>query len=332
MGTVGERERDYEGTAPTRNGYGNGLVELGERNPDAVALDADLSGSTRSAWFGREYPDRFFNMGISEQDMMVTAAGMASAGKVPYVSTFAIFGERGFEQTRNAICRPNLNVKLAGSHGGLLTGADGSSAQAIEDVAVYRSLPNMRVICPADAWQAEHALYALDEIDGPSYMKLTRNEVPTIFGPDDTFTLGDSPTLVDGDDITLIGTGSLLSRSIDAADILEEEHDVSARVVNVATIKPIDRDTVARSARETGAVVTAEDHNIYGGLGSAVAEVLVEEAPVPMERVGVEDTFGESGGPDELYEKYGLTAHDIVDKALEAVDRRGEPQRRTKAA
>jgi transketolase len=271
-------------------------------------------------------------MGISEQDMMVTAAGLASAGKTPYVSTFAIFGERGFEQTRNAICRPNLNVKIAGSHGGLLTGADGSSAQAIEDVAVYRSLPNMRVICPADAWQAENALYALDEVDGPSYMKLTRNEVPTIFGPDDTFTIGESPTLVDGDDVTLVGTGSMLSRCLDAADLLGEEHDVSARVVNVATIKPIDRDTVAEAARETGALVTAEDHNIYGGLGSAVAEVIVEEYPAPMERVGVEDTFGESGGPDELYEKYGLTAPDIADAALTAKDNRGEATASAKPA
>ncbi len=317
MGTVTKRTRDYGDAAPTRNGYGNGLLELGRQDPDVVALDADLAGSTRSAWFQKEFPERFFQMGIAEQDMIVTAAGMASAGKKPFVSTFAIFGERGFEQTRNAICRPNLNVKIAGSHGGLLTGPDGSSAQAIEDVAVYRALPNMRVVVPADAWQAEQALYALAEEEGPAYIKLTRANVPTIFDPDDTFELGQSPTLADGDDATIIACGSMLSRALTASELLREE-GVEARVVNVATIKPIDRETVARCARETGAIVTAEDHNIYGGLGSAVAEVIAEEAPAFLERVGVEDTFGESGAPQDLYEKYGLTSADIVD-AVKAV-------------
>ncbi|MDY6775370.1 MAG: transketolase family protein [Halobacteria archaeon] len=301
---------------PTRNGYGYGLVELGREREDVVALDADLAGSTRGAWFKDENPDRWFNMGIAEQDMMVTAAGMASTGKTAFASTFAIFTERGFEQVRNQIARNDLNVTVAGSHAGLITGQDGESAQAIEDVSIYRTLPNMKVISPGDAVEAEKYVEKIADDDSPVYFRLIREDVPVVFDDDHDPEIGEGTVMRDGDDVTVIAHGAMLHEAIEAGEKLADE-GIDARVINMPSIKPLDDDLVVEAAEETQGIVTAEDHSVIGGLGSAVAETVTERCPVPIRRVGVDDTFGESGLPDELYEAYGLTAEDIVESAKE---------------
>lgn len=298
---------------PTRNGYGRGLLAVGRRNNDVVALDADLAESTRSQWFGDEFPDRFFQMGISEQDMIATAAGLASCGKIAFASTFAIFTERAFEQFRNAVARPNLNVKLVGSHGGIMTGEDGSSAHAIVDVAIYRSLPNVRVFVPADVVQAEKAVHALAESDGPAYMKLTRANVPVLYDDDHTVTLGKGDRLRDGDDVTIAACGALVSNALRAAKILAED-GIEADVLNMASIKPLDGDLLVASVEKTGRVATCEDHNVIGGLGGAVSEYLGEHHPAPITRIGLPDQFAESGSPDELYDKYELAAGHLANR------------------
>ena len=302
----------FDKPAPTRDGYGAGLHKLGAMDERVVALDADLAESTRSQWFGSAYPRRFFQMGIAEQDMLLTAAGLASAGLRPFASTFAIFTERAFEIMRNAVARPNLNVKLVGSHGGLMTGEDGPSAHAIEDVAIYRALPNVRVVVPCDANEAMNAVLALNAFDGPAYLKLTRQKVPVLTDPAQPFALGSWPVLRDGSDVTLVACGALVAEALQAHDLLKAE-GISARVVNAHTVKPVDAATLERCARETGALVTAEDHSVIGGLGSAVAETLVETYPAPVARVGVLDRYAESGLPTELYEKYGLTGKHLAE-------------------
>ncbi len=299
---------------PIRNGYGHGLLKAGRADESIVALDADLAGSTRSAWFGKEFPDRFFQMGISEQDMMVTAAGMAAAGKHPFASTFAIFSERAFEQVRNSIARPNLNVKIIGSHGGVLTGQDGSSAQCIEDLAIYRALPNLKVLCPSDVIEAEAATIALANHVGPAYMRTTRAKTPIHHEEDFVFEIGKGEILREGEDIALIATGPMVARAMDAAEALGAQ-GLSALVANFGSIKPIDAQLVEELSRRCGRILTCEDHNVIGGLGSAVAESLVETRPCPMQRIGVPDRFGTSGTPEELYERMGLTANDIVERA-----------------
>lgn len=307
----------FDKPTPTRDGYGAGLFKAGSLDARVVALDADLAESTRSKWFGDAFPERFFQMGISEQDMVLTAAGLASAGFRPFASTFAIFTERAFEITRNAVARPNLNVKIVGSHGGIMTGEDGPSAHAIEDVAIYRAIPNMRVVVPADANEAMNAVIALNGIDGPAYLKLTRQKVPVVTSADAEFKFGEWPTLRDGVDATIFACGALVGEAIAAHDLLKQE-GISARVVNAHTIKPVDAKSIERAARETGCFVTAEDHNVIGGLGSAVAETVAAIKPVPVLRVGVEDRFTESGLPTELYEKYGLTAKAMAERVREA--------------
>lgn len=305
---------------PSRNGYGRGLVKVGRSDDDVVALDADLAGSTRSAWFEAEFPDRFFQMGISEQDMIGTACGLASSGKRPFASTFAIFTQRAWEQIRTSVARPNLDVKICGSHGGLITGQDGSSAQALEDLGIYRTLPNMVVVCPADARQAEAATLALYEREGPSYMRTERAPVDTIYDEDATFEIGSADRLRDGDDVAILACGPLVQESLEAAETLAED-GIGARVVNVATLKPIDREAILDAATDCGVVVTAEDHQITGGLGSAVAEVLAEAgAGAPLTRIGVQDTWCESGSPDALYEKYGLSARRVAETVRGAVE------------
>ncbi len=301
---------------PIRNGYGRGLLEAGRQDDTIVSLDADLAGSTRSQWFGEEFPDRFYQMGISEQDMIVTAAGMASAGKHAFASTFAIFSERAFEQVRTTVARMNLNVKVIGSHGGILTGQDGSSAQAVEDLGIYRTVPNMRILCPGDVVSAEKATLALAKLPGPAYMRTTRAKVPIHTPEDLDFEIGKGYTYRDGDDVALVACGPMVSRAMEAAETLEGR-GVSARVVDMPTLKPIDVDLVEELSREVGRILTCEDHNIYGGLGSAVAEALVETRPCRMDRLGVQDTFGESGLPEEMYEKYGLTSDHVVQAAEE---------------
>lgn len=303
---------------PTRDGFGRGLVQEGRKNPRIVALDADLAESTRAHWFAKEFPERFWNMGISEQDMICTAAGMASSGRIVFASTFAIFSERAFEQTRNAVARPKLNVKIVGSHGGILTGEDGSSAQCIEDVAIYRSLPNMGVVVPADAVEAEKAVHAMAEREGPCYMKMTRAKVPVIFDDGYRFEFGKGQRLREGGDVTIGACGALVTEALGAADLLDKQ-GVRAEVLDLASVKPLDRELILSSVRKTNCIVTAEDHNVLAGLGGAVAELLGEEQPTPMVRVGLMDRFAESGSPKELYEKYGLSAPAVADAARRAI-------------
>jgi transketolase len=305
----------------TRDGYGKGLLLEGRRNPKVVAMDADLVESTRSHWFAKEFPNRFWNMGISEQDMVCTAAGMASTGKIAFASTFAIFTERAFEQIRNAIARPKMNVKIIGSHGGIMTGEDGSSAQAIEDVAIYRSLPNMAVLVPADAVEAEKSVRAMAEREGPAYLKMTRAKVPVLFDESYDFRIGKGRCLREGNDVTIGACGALVSEALGAAELLAKE-GVRADVLNLCSVKPLDSELILQSVGRTGCIVTAEDHNVLGGLGGAVAELLGEERPTPMVRLGIYDKYAESGTPKELYEKYGLTAPAVADAARRAIKKK----------
>ena len=303
----------------TREAYGEALRELGGQNENIVVLDADLSGSTKTAMFKKEYPTRFFNAGIAEQSMIGTAAGLAAAGKTAFASTFAVFATgRAFEQIRNSVCYPKLNVKVAATHAGLTVGEDGATHQAIEDVAIMRALPNMTVLVPADAAEAKAVVRFAAEYNGPVYIRLGRSGVPDVFDESYEFKFGKAVTIKEGTDVTLIGMGIMTAAAIEAAEMLAEE-GISATVLNMPTIKPIDEEAIAAAAKATGAIVTCEEHNIIGGLGSAVAEVLAEKAPARLVRVGVKDTFGESGKPADLLKKYGLTAADIVAAAKQAI-------------
>ena len=303
----------------TREAYGEALRELGGQNENIVVLDADLSGSTKTAMFKKEYPTRFFNAGIAEQSMIGTAAGLAAAGKTAFASTFAVFATgRAFEQIRNSVCYPKLNVKVAATHAGLTVGEDGATHQAIEDVAIMRALPNMTVLVPADAAEAKAVVRWAAEYNGPVYIRLGRSGVPDVFDETYEFKFGKAVTLKEGKDVTLIGMGIMTSAALEAAEMLAEE-GISATVLNMPTIKPIDEDAIVAAANATGAIVTCEEHNIIGGLGSAVAEVLAEKASARLVRVGVKDTFGESGKPADLLKKYGLTAADIVAAAKQAI-------------
>lgn len=299
----------------TRDAYGEALAELGAINDKVVVLDADLSKSTKTNDFKKVYPERFFNLGIAEQNLLGTAAGFAAAGKIPFASSFAVFAVgRAYDQIRNSIAYPNLNVKIAATHAGLTVGEDGGSHQMLEDIALMRAVPNMTVIVPADGVETKQVVMAAAEHQGPVYIRLGRPKVPVLLGDDYKFEIGKGVVLKEGTDVTLVGTGIMVSKAMEAAELLAAD-GISAAVVNISTIKPLDNALITEMAQKTGAVVTAEEHNIYGGLGSAVAEVLVETCPVPMARVGVEDKFGESGLPDELLEKYGLTAANIAAKA-----------------
>lgn len=306
----------------TREAYGQALEELGAVRQDVVVLDADLSKSTKTSVFQAKYPERFFNAGIAEQNLMGLAAGFAAAGKVPFASTFAVFATgRAYDQIRNSICYPRLNVKIAATHAGITVGEDGGSHQALEDINLMRGLPNMTVLVPADGPEAKNAVKAAAEYEGPVYIRLGRSGVPTITDADAPFVIGKGRVMREGVDVALIGCGMMVAKALEAADVLAEE-GVQAAVVDMSTIKPIDRELIVEWAKKTGAIVTAEEHNVIGGLGSAVAEVLVEEALVPMERVGIEDVFGESGTGGELVEKYRLTAEHIVEKAKRAIARK----------
>lgn len=307
----------------TRDAYGEALKELGGRNGDIVVLDADLSKSTKTSVFAKAYPDRFFNVGIAEQNLIGTAAGLAAAGKIPFVSTFAMFATgRAFEQVRNSVGYPHLNVKICATHAGLTVGEDGATHQAIEDIALMRGIPGMTVIVPADAAETHQAVAWAAGYKGPVYIRLGRMAVEDVFGESYRFAPGQAALLAEGADLTIIACGVMVAPARRAADELTQS-GITARVLNMATIKPIDSAAIIKAARDTGAVVTCEEHNIIGGLGSAIAEVLVENAPVPMERVGVLDTFGESGTPDALLAKYHLTVADIVHAAKKVVQRKG---------
>ncbi|WP_136687891.1 transketolase family protein [Halorhabdus amylolytica] len=299
----------------TRNGFGNGLLREAEEREDFIVMDADLAKSTRGGWFRDEYPERWINVGISEQDLFATAAGIAETGRPVFANTFAIFSERGFEQVRQQIARPKRNVTVVGSHAGVITGEDGPSAQTIEDISAYRGLPNLRVISPADAVEANALVTALADDDDPAYLRLIRESVPVIHDEDEYEpTIGEGEILRDGSDVTLMAHGAMVHVVQEAAEVLAED-GIDARVVNMSTIKPLDEELVVESAEQTGAILTAEDHNIYGGLGSAVAEVLAEQRPTPMKRVGIEDEFGTSGNGLDLYEYYGFTGEDIAETA-----------------
>jgi Transketolase, C-terminal subunit len=302
-----------------RDGFGRALLELGETNEKVVALCADLAESIRVHYFAEKYPQRYFQIGIAEQDLIGTAAGLALTGFIPFATTYAVFAaQRANEQIRLAACYNNANVKIAVSHGGLTCGEDGASHQALEDIASMRVMPNMTVIVPADAEEAYEATKAAAEVYGPVYLRLGRTPVPVHTQGFGSFEIGKARKLRDGSDVTLIAAGVMVDKAIQASELLAQE-GIKASVINMHTIKPIDTDTIIREAQTTGCIVTAEEHSIIGGLGGAVAEVLSENIPVPLVRVGTKDTFGESGEPEALLTKYGLAASDIVAAARKAI-------------
>ncbi len=306
----------------TRDSYGKTLAELGKENDKIVVLDADLSGSTKTALFGKEFPERFFNAGIAECNMVSMAAGLAAGGMIPFASTFAVFAAgRAFEQIRQSLAYPKMNVKVVATHGGITVGEDGGSHQSVEDLAIMRSLPNMTVLCPADGPETAAAIRAVAAFDGPVYVRLGRGKVPVVFDNGCDFVIGRGATLRGGSDMTFITTGLMTAQALEAAAILEAE-DISARVIHLGSIKPLDVDLVLQAARETGAIVTAEEHSVIGGLGGAVCEVLSEGFPVPVERVGLRDVFGQSGKADELLAHYGLTPAHLVEAAERVLKRK----------
>lgn len=309
--------------ASIRDAFGRALVKLGEKNEKVVVLDADVSTSTRTAFFKDKFPDRFFNFGVAEGNMMDVAAGLALVGKIPFASTFSSLASlRALEQIRTSIAYPNLNVKIAGGYGGLSDFKDGPTHHSICDLAIIRSIPNMTLIVPADAVETEKAVYAVAQYEGPVYLRLSRAEVPMLFDENYKIEIGKGNLLKDGTDVTLIATGIMVVRVLKAAKVLEKEEKISAKVIEIHTLKPLDVDIIIRAADETGAIVTAEEHSIIGGLAGAVAEVIVEKKPVPMERVGIEDTFTESGQYNELLEKYGMGIQHIIIAAKKVMKRK----------
>lgn len=303
----------------TRDSYGEALASLGAENSRVVVLDADLSGPTKTALFAQRFPDRFVDCGIAEADLMGCAAGIASCGLIPFASTFAMFAAgRAYEQVRNSIGYPHLNVKIGATHGGLAVGEDGATHQCIEDFALMRAIPGMTVVCPADDAEAQAAVRAAAALEGPVYLRFGRDPVPVLHDVLPRFELGRALLLRPGSDVTIAATGPLVSIALDAA-VLLAGRGVSARVLDFHTIKPIDVEMLTLASAETGAIVTAEDHNIVGGLGSAVCEALAQRLPVPVLRVGVEDKFGMSGHGPELYEAYGLTAEHIAAACADAI-------------
>jgi len=304
----------------TREAYGKTLAKLALEKGNIVVLDADLSKSTKTADFKKVAPERFFNMGIAEGNMMAVAAGISTCDKVVFASTFAIFATgRAFEQVRNSICYPKLNVKVCATHAGITVGEDGASHQSVEDISLMRSIPNMTVISPSDAVETEAAIRAVAEMKGPCYVRLGRLAVPVINdNPEYNFEIGKGVTMREGKDATIVATGIMVDAALEAYNLLVEK-GIKVRVVNIHTIKPIDTDILVNAARQTGVIITAEEHSIIGGLGSAVCEVVSERHPVPVIRVGIKDTFGESGKPAELLKAYGLTAEDIVKAVLKGI-------------
>ena len=297
-----------------RSAYGKTLVELGKENKDIVVLDADLSCSTQTQIFAKEFPERFFNVGIAEQDLMTTAAGLACTGKIPFVSTFAVFASgRAWEQIRNTICYSNLNVKIAATHGGITVGEDGASHQALEDIALMRAIPNMTVIVPADEAETIAAIKYAAELKSPVYVRISRSNLPDVFDGSHKFNFKKADVMQEGQDITLITNGETLIETLDCAKMLKEK-GISAEVINMPVVKPLDKETVINSAKKTNKVVTIENHSIIGGLGSAITEVLSEEYPTKVTRIGTNDEFGQSGTAKELVDFYGLTAEKLTEK------------------
>jgi transketolase len=304
---------------PTRDGFGHGLVELGKTNKDVVVLSADLTESTRANWFRDEFPERFFGLGVAEQDMMGAAAGFALMGKIPFACTFGVFASgRAWDQIRVSVAYMNLNVKIIGTHGGISVGPDGATHQALEEISLMRILPHMTVIVPCDAIEAKKATIAAASHKGPVYIRLGRSGAPVITKEDDVFNIGKASVIKPGKDVTIFACGQMVYESLVACEMLSKD-GIDARLINIHTPKPIDEDCIIKAAKETGAVVTAEEHTIAGGLGSAISEVLVENCPVPVKFVGVRDRFGQSGEPEELFEHFGLKAKHIAAAAKAAI-------------
>ena len=308
----------------TRHAYGEALAELGEKNKCIVALDADVSTCTMSCIFGERFPDRFYNVGIAEANMVGIAAGMSTFGLIPFVHSFAMFiAGRTYDQIRNSIVYPRLNVKVVGTHAGLTVGEDGATHQCIEDLSLMRTIPGMTVVCPCDGNETAKAVFAIAEYDGPVYLRLGRLAMENITNsiPGYSFQLGKGSLLRDGKDVTIISTGIMVHETLNAASLLEKE-GIKARVIDMHTIKPIDRDIIIKAARETGAIVTVEEHNVIGGLGAAVCEVVCEEQLVPVIRVGINDEFGRSGDAGALLKFYGLSPENIVKKVKVAISKK----------
>ena len=300
----------------TRQSYGEALLELGRENKDIVVLDADLSGATKTKLFAKEFSERFFDMGISEQDMMSTAAGMSTMGKIPYASTFAVFAAgRAYDQIRNSICYPKLNVKICATHAGITVGEDGATHQMLEDISMMRTLPNMTVISTSDDTQTKWAVKEISKIQGPVYLRLSRLATPVIYDENEKFEIGKGKQFGNGTDATVIATGVTVIEALKAKEELAKE-GINIRVVDIHTIKPIDKEIIIKSAKETNKIITIEDHNIIGGLGTSVCEVLSEEYPKKVVRMGIKDEFGTSGKAEELMKHFKITSKDIIEKIL----------------
>ena len=296
----------------TRQSYGEALLSLGEENKNIVVLDADLAGATKTELFAKRFPERFLNIGIAEQDLMSTAAGLATCDKIPYASTFAVFAAgRAYDQIRNSICYPELNVKIVATHAGITVGEDGATHQMLEDLSLMRTLPNMTVMCTSDDTETKWAIKEIAKIKGPVYLRLSRLATPIIYDENETFEIGKAKQIGEGKDCTIFATGVMVSEAIKAKEKLKEE-DINVRVVDIHTIKPIDKEIIIKSAKETKKLISIEDHSIIGGLGTAIAEVLSEEYPSKLIRMGMKDEFGKSGKAEDLMKHFHLTAEDII--------------------
>lgn len=310
-------------TESPREAFGHTLVEVARENPNIIVLDADLASSSRVVYFAQEFPERFFQMGVAEQNMMGVAAGMALTGKIPFVSTFAVFASRrACDQVAISVAHCRLNVKIIGAYSGIVSGNNGATHQAMEDVGIMRAIPHMIVVDPADDLEMSQVVRAIVAYDGPVYLRVTRDPWPRVSPEGYQFALGKAVQIREGGDVTLIGSGMMTSQCVEAADILAKS-GIVARVLNMPTLKPLDEEAVVRAAEETGGIVAAENHNIYGGLGSAVAEVLAEQSPAPMRRIGIRDCYGECGGNTDLLCKYGMSPQHIAEAALGLLAKRG---------
>ncbi|MBN1353854.1 MAG: transketolase family protein [Candidatus Omnitrophica bacterium] len=304
---------------PTRDGAGEALVELGRKNKNVVVLSADLTDSTRAGWFKKEFPERFIGFGVAEQDMIGAAAGMALTGKIPFACTFGVFASgRAWDQVRVSIAYMNLNVKIIGTHGGITVGEDGATHQALDEIALMRILPNMTVVVPSDAVEAYKATLKAAEIQGPVYIRLGRNPAPILTKKEDPFEIGKAVLYEDGKDVTIVTCGHSLYEAKEAREALKRE-GIYAQVINLHTPKPLDEELILEAARKTGAFVTLEEHTIFGGMGSVVAEFLSQNYPIPVKMIGIKDSFGESGAPLELLEHFGLTVEHVIKAAREAI-------------
>ena len=296
----------------TRQSYGEALLSLGEENEKVVVLDADLAGATKTELFAKKFPDRFFDMGIAEANMIATAAGLATCGKIPYASTFAVFAAgRAYDQIRNSVCYPNLNVKICATHAGVTVGEDGATHQMIEDLSLMRTLPNMTVISTSDDVETKWAVKEIAKIQGPVYLRLARLATPILYEETQSFSIGKAIQIGEGTDATVFATGVVVAEALKAKELLEKK-DIHIRVIDMHTIKPIDREMIVKCAKETKKLISIEDHSVIGGLGSAIAEVLTEEYPCKLIRMGIKDTFGKSGSAVDLLKYFGLTSEDII--------------------